>query len=371
MITKGIVEEVVDKYYARVRLPVYNGVSISANPTPNADLNIATLCMLPNTHPNLQVGDIVFVGFEDNDMGKPVILGCLYCETLSDSYASMTLNSLEVNVNTHLSAETEIGNTTAFDIKNLAGTEGNLQAQINLLNNSVPTATSDIINDSGFITINDVPKEIFWCTYGTTEYAEVTQALTDGKLPVARDGTNIYIFSGTWSQFYTFARLYNINYTNAYSLYLNSTNNSWSRSGGVGLQRTDNLITTLSSSSTNTQYPSAKCVYDNLVNKTNSYIETAAQSTNGILNVPIDITKYRILQMTLANLDLNSGIIGVVDFYVYGTDTFLYKYGSAGSVTNLSAASSPADTCNINLGSTGIWSNNSNMSVMILYSPIV
>lgn len=143
MITKGIVEEVVDKYYARVRLPVYNGVSISANPTPNADLNIATLCMLPNTHPNLQVGDIVFVGFEDNDMGKPVILGCLYCETLSDSYASMTLNSLEVNVNTHLSAETEIGSTTAFDIKNLSNTKGNLQAQIDIIKEEISKLQED------------------------------------------------------------------------------------------------------------------------------------------------------------------------------------------------------------------------------------
>lgn len=35
------------------------------------------------------------------------------------------------------------------------------------------------------------------------------------------------------------------------------------RTGAViGLQETSNLVTTLSASSTNTQYPSAKCVYD-------------------------------------------------------------------------------------------------------------
>lgn len=35
------------------------------------------------------------------------------------------------------------------------------------------------------------------------------------------------------------------------------------RTGAViGLQETNNLVTTLSASSTNTQYPSAKCVYD-------------------------------------------------------------------------------------------------------------
>ena len=144
MITKGIVEEIRDTYYALVRLPIYNGVPIASNSTPDKDLNVATLCALPNTHPNLQVGDVVFVGFEDNDMGKPIILGCLYCENSSNSSASITLNSLEVLVDSHLSAETEIGNTTAIDIQNLSHTSGNLQAQINLLKDDIEKLKQDL-----------------------------------------------------------------------------------------------------------------------------------------------------------------------------------------------------------------------------------
>lgn len=153
--------------------------------------------------------------------------------------------------------------------------------------NDIPTNVSQLSNDSGFITINDVPQEIYWCTYGTTTYAEVTQALNDGKLPVALDGKVYYIYSGTWSQFYTFSRLYNINYTNAYSIYLNSTDNSWSRSGGVGLERTSNKATSISSSSTDVQYPSAKCVYDNieaaksLIPDNTDYVDL---TTNQIIN---------------------------------------------------------------------------------------
>ena len=143
MITKGIVEEIRDNYYALVRLPVYNGVSIGTNFTPKENLNVATLCTLPNTHPNLQIGDVVFVGFEDNDMGKPVILGCLYRETLSDSYASITLNSLEVIVDSHLSADTSIGNTTSFDIQNLSNTRDNLQSQIDILKEEIEKLRDD------------------------------------------------------------------------------------------------------------------------------------------------------------------------------------------------------------------------------------
>jgi hypothetical protein len=46
----------------------------------------------------------------------------------------------------------------------------------------VPTKTSDLTNDSGFITAADVPEEVFWATYGTTTYSEIGTALTAGKL---------------------------------------------------------------------------------------------------------------------------------------------------------------------------------------------
>lgn len=46
---------------------------------------------------------------------------------------------------------------------------------------NVPTNTSDLTNDSGFITINDVPEEVFLCTYGITTYADAIAAYNAGK----------------------------------------------------------------------------------------------------------------------------------------------------------------------------------------------
>lgn len=46
---------------------------------------------------------------------------------------------------------------------------------------SVPTKTSDLTNDSGFITVNNVPTEVFIATYGTTTSAEIEAAYQANK----------------------------------------------------------------------------------------------------------------------------------------------------------------------------------------------
>ena len=53
----------------------------------------------------------------------------------------------------------------------------------------IPTKTSDLTNDSGFITSAD---DVFWCTYGTTTSAEIEAALTAGKIPMVKYQDYIY-----------------------------------------------------------------------------------------------------------------------------------------------------------------------------------
>ena len=53
----------------------------------------------------------------------------------------------------------------------------------------IPTKTSDLTNDSGFITSAD---DVFWCTYGTTTSAEIETALTAGKIPMVKYQDYIY-----------------------------------------------------------------------------------------------------------------------------------------------------------------------------------
>lgn len=137
MITKGIVTEILNTYFVKVRLPVYDRVTQASLSVPSSDLNTATVCTVPNCRPNLRVGDIVFVGFEDNDLCKPIIIGCLYGDSVTKSSADITLNSLVVSVNTVLSDDTTIGNTTPKDIQNLSRTKDNIQQQIDRLSERI------------------------------------------------------------------------------------------------------------------------------------------------------------------------------------------------------------------------------------------
>ena len=137
MITKAIVEEVISPYQVRVRIPLLDGAASSTMSTPTNQLNIATICSLPNCYINPQVGDIVFVGFEDNTYYKAVVLGHLSREAMTHTYTDAKLNSLIVNSFVELPEQTNIGNVTNTEISYLSGASGNLQKQIDILKQQV------------------------------------------------------------------------------------------------------------------------------------------------------------------------------------------------------------------------------------------
>ena len=135
MITKGIVEEL-KGYQAKVRLPIYDGLANTKNATSNENLSYATVCVTTNLNNSLNVGDIVYVSFEDNDKGKPVILGQLYKEemnTLADiKLNSANINQLTVNKNASLPQNTSIGSISSKEIAALSGIKDNIQNQIDI-----------------------------------------------------------------------------------------------------------------------------------------------------------------------------------------------------------------------------------------------
>ena len=78
MIQKAIVESIENNYQVKVRIPKYNKMAndgFSYN-----DLSTSIICSSPGTLVSYSVGDIVLVGFENNEIDKPVILGLLYTE---------------------------------------------------------------------------------------------------------------------------------------------------------------------------------------------------------------------------------------------------------------------------------------------------
>ena len=54
------------------------------------------------------------------------------------------------------------------------------------VNIDIPAKTSDLTNDSGFITSSDIPKEVFIATYDTTTFAEIQAAYNAGKICICK-----------------------------------------------------------------------------------------------------------------------------------------------------------------------------------------
>ena len=82
MITKAIIEQKLDEFQYKVRIPIFDRTSDSTYFTDTAELAIAVASVPKGITNTLEVNDIVFVGFEDNNIANPVILGQLYNEKL-------------------------------------------------------------------------------------------------------------------------------------------------------------------------------------------------------------------------------------------------------------------------------------------------
>ena len=127
MLTKAYVEQIVNDYQVRVRIPIFDKLASSPGGTPTEQLSISPICTIPGGKYNYSVGDIVFVTFEDNDLGRPVILGQLYADIDNKGLASLALDGLEVLQQANLPENTHIGKVTPDSIKNLSGIRSPIQ----------------------------------------------------------------------------------------------------------------------------------------------------------------------------------------------------------------------------------------------------
>ena len=112
MLHKAIIEYVdTDSYQFKVRIPILDKKYDALGSTSNSNLYDATVCIFPGGNPEFALGDVVYVDFEDNDLGKPVIMGVLYRQG-SNSSTSINCESLNVNVSATLPENISIGNIT-------------------------------------------------------------------------------------------------------------------------------------------------------------------------------------------------------------------------------------------------------------------
>lgn len=131
MVTKAIIEDIDDIYSVKVRIPMYDSTPEFTDSTKTDDLSSAIICTLPQTSYVPAVGDIVLVAFEDNDKGKPVIIGCLFKESGNLSGVDIKANNLKVSGNF------TIGNISYDQLKYLEGLEQNIQNTLDNLEDRI------------------------------------------------------------------------------------------------------------------------------------------------------------------------------------------------------------------------------------------
>lgn len=141
MITKAIVEKVIDNYNIRIRVPSLDRTYQSSVYTNNEDLNVAIVCTLPGCDPNIKVGDVVFVSLEETEEDRAVILGYLYRTKKTETLCDMLLSKLNVANVAVLPEDTTIGNVSSFELQQLSGIRGNVQLQITQLQEQVARLT--------------------------------------------------------------------------------------------------------------------------------------------------------------------------------------------------------------------------------------
>ena len=111
MLTRAYIEEI---DYAtsklRVRIPTLNGVKESTASTPSNQLEWASILQVPGIELDYKVGDVVVVGFEDNDLSSPIVLGFLKLAEGSDKAAQdrLYINAVNLSVSGNVTLPTDI-----------------------------------------------------------------------------------------------------------------------------------------------------------------------------------------------------------------------------------------------------------------------
>ena len=121
MITRAIINKIdYESNKIRVRIPIYDGAQNSKGSTSDDDLSWASVLCIPGLTIDYEIGDIVIVGFEDDDIGKPIILGYLrLANGISDeARISVNLNNLIVNDKLSTSTNVKFGKLTYEQIFN-------------------------------------------------------------------------------------------------------------------------------------------------------------------------------------------------------------------------------------------------------------
>jgi len=96
----------------KVRIPIFEVAGVSTQ-----FITDATVCHEPGNFKNYVLNDVVYVGFENYEYNKPIILGKLFTGIPEDASNYSFNKDLKVTGSTELSEDTKIGNITYSELE--------------------------------------------------------------------------------------------------------------------------------------------------------------------------------------------------------------------------------------------------------------
>lgn len=173
MFTKAVIEEVISANRVRVRIPIFDKIASVTNSTPFEELSEATICTLPGAKDNCKVGDIVYVTFEDNDVGRPVVVGYLQREYDTGTLPSLKVGSFTAEGEVVLPGTTTIGNINFKNLSQLEELDENVQKTLDQLG---------ITTQSTIDELREKTQDVVTKTYLEQNYYDKTETLTTDQI---------------------------------------------------------------------------------------------------------------------------------------------------------------------------------------------
>ena len=267
MLTKGYITDLPkfnNKY--KVRIPVFETAGIGNTKSVfNASVIEATLVYTPGIIDNISIGDCVVIGFENDKQSKPIILGKLYCD-----------RNLDKDLITKYTSEEEFNKFVEevdFEVTNL-------QKDVLKLKHIVePTKVIDDITLNGVSVISHNEAALTTSNGIVSNGSNIKLSLDNAasikpKELSIEEQSNTHIFLSDSNGNVEKTSLSDLYYDVAKVSQLPTKTSDLTNDSGFitdayhdsTKEDISNKVTSISSSSTDTQYPSAKCVYDNIEN---------------------------------------------------------------------------------------------------------
>lgn len=142
---RAFVEEVVSPHKVKVRIPIINKIEGVNGATPVDELYYSCVCTPPGMTEDIVAGDVVILGFEENDYARPILLGFLSMDNdMQQSHTDMCCGDLVAKGTVSFGDQVQIGNLNYANLETLIGQKDNIKDTFATISTDIENLKTDV-----------------------------------------------------------------------------------------------------------------------------------------------------------------------------------------------------------------------------------